>query len=317
MHIALYMERTSMIIITGTTDFSIEEETAVAIGKFDGIHLGHRRLLQEILDQKKRGRRACVFTFDLAPSVFFGVGEDKELTTREEKRKIFEMMGIDILIEFPLNKETASILPQVFIKDVLCDKMNAVFIAAGEDITYGKGGAGNASLLNEMSEECGLEVRIIQKIEIDGRKVSSTLVREAVARGDMPYAESLLGMPYTISGVVQHGNHIGHSLGMPTVNLIPSKDKLLPPNGVYFSQVMLDGIPYKGISNVGLRPTVQEDEKVMGLETYLYDFNGNAYGKEIEVSLFAFRRKEQKFSDLDQLKIQLKEDLGAGAAYSH
>ncbi|HKM34607.1 MAG TPA: bifunctional riboflavin kinase/FAD synthetase [Lachnospiraceae bacterium] len=306
-----------MVIITGTADICIEEETAVAIGKFDGIHIGHRRLLQEILDQRMKGRRACVFTFDPAPSVFFGGGEEKELTTREEKRRLFEFLGIDLLIEFPLNKETASIPPQVFIRDVLCNRMNTVFIAAGEDLTYGMGGAGNASLLEEMSGECGLEVAIIQKIQIDGQKVSSTLVREAVGRGDMPYAESLLGMPYTVSGIVQHGNHIGHSLGMPTLNLIPSRDKLLPPKGVYFSRVMLDGKWYKGISNIGLKPTVQEDFKVMGVETYLYDFNGDAYGKEIEVSLFAFKRKEQKFSDLEQLKLQLKEDLIAGAAYSH
>lgn len=314
---ALYIERTDMIIITGTTDFNIEEETAVAIGKFDGIHVGHRRLLQEILDQKKKGRRACVFTFDPAPSVFFGKGDEKSLTTRDEKRKLFELLGIDILIEFPMNNETASILPQVFISDILCDKMNAVFIAAGEDLSYGMGGAGNASLLQEMAGEYGLEIQIIPKIVIAGKKVSSTLVREAVEQGDMIYAESLLGLPYSVSGIVQHGNHIGHSLGMPTLNLIPSKDKLLPPNGVYFSRVMLDGKLYKGISNIGLRPTIEEEVKLTGVETYLYDYNGDAYGKEIEVSFLDFRRKEQKFTDMEQLKKQLMEDLRAGAQYGN
>ncbi len=304
-----------MEIITGTTDFFIQKDTAVAIGKFDGVHIGHRYLLQAILDQKKQDRKACVFTFDPAPNVFFGGGDEKELTTRDEKRKLFESLGVDIMIEFPLNKETASISPKLFVKEVLKERMNAVFIAAGEDLSFGNNGAGNAELLLEMKEECGLEVEIIQKVKLEGREVSSTLVRNAVENGNLPYAERLLGTPYTISGRVMHGNHMGHSLGMPTLNLIPEKDKLLPPNGVYYSKVLLEEKWYKGISNIGRKPTVEEAHKVIGVETYLYEYDGDAYDKDITVCLLAFRREEQKFAGIEELKQQLQADLIAGEEY--
>lgn len=305
-----------MEIITGTTDFYIQDETAVAIGKFDGVHIGHKRLLQEIIEEKAHGRKACVFTFDPPPSVFFGKKGEKELTTKEEKRRIFEFLGIDILVEFPLNEKTAAMLPQVFVTEVLMERMSAGFVAAGTDLSFGAGGAGNAALLKEMAVCAGMEVRIIDKISLDGREVSSTLVREAVEQGDMVLAERLLGEPYAVIGTVLHGNRIGHTLGMPTVNLIPSKEKLLPPCGVYFSGVLLDGKCYKGITNIGYKPTVSENQKEMGVETYLYDYAGDAYGKEIVVNLYEFRRPEQKFDDLSALKRQLEEDMEAGAAFS-
>ena len=132
-----------MEIIAGTTDFYLEKDTAVAIGKFDGVHLGHRRLLEEILNKKKNGLAACVFTFDPTPAVLFGLSDGKELTTREEKRRLFEHLGIDILIEFPLTKETAATEPERFVTEILAKQMNTRFVAAGEDLSFGKNGAGN------------------------------------------------------------------------------------------------------------------------------------------------------------------------------
>ncbi len=302
-----------MEIITGTTDFFLREETAVAIGKFDGVHLGHRRLLEEILAEKAKGRKACVFTFDTPPSRLFQTGDGRELTTKEEKRRIFELLGIDILVEFPFNRETAGILPQVFIKDILCGRMQAVFIAAGTDISFGSKGAGNAALLHLLAPVCGYEVRIIEKLMWEEREISSTYVREAVEQGDMRLAERLLGGPYSVGGRVLHGNHMGQAWGMPTVNLIPPEGKLLPPCGVYYSGVYLDGRLYRGITNIGYKPTIAEKEKVMGVETYLYGFEGDAYGKEIEVLLYAFRRPEQKFESTEALRACIEEDIKAGA----
>lgn len=305
-----------MKIITGTTDFLLQEETAVAIGKFDGVHLGHRLLLEEILSQKANGRKACIFTFDTTPSRLFGKTDGKELTTKEEKRRLFELLGVDILIEFPFNRKTAATLPEVFIKEILCGRMRAGLIAAGSDISFGKGGAGNADLLRLLAKECGYEVRIIEKLMLEGKEISSTYVREAIERGDMQLAERLLGSPYTVRGKVRHGNRLGHTLGMPTMNLIPPANKLLPPNGVYYAGVLLDGVLYKGISNIGYKPTIEEKEKVMGVETYLYGYDAEAYGAEIEVSLYAFKRPEQKFESMEALEAQLKEDIRAGEAYS-
>ena len=182
-----------MEIIAGTTDFYLEKDTAAAIGKFDGVHLGHRRLLEEILNKKKNGLAACVFTFDPTPAVLFGLSDGKELTTREEKRRLFERLGIDILIEFPLTKETAATEPERFVTEILAKQMNTRFVAAGEDLSFGKNGAGNAELLEKMAPQLGFCVRTIEKIEVDGIEVSSTYIRKLVEEGRMEEAEKMLG----------------------------------------------------------------------------------------------------------------------------
>lgn len=304
-----------MQIITETTDFFLGEKTAVAIGKFDGVHIGHRCLLDKLLEQKQSGKKACVFTFDPPPAVFFKKIKEKELTTKAEKRLLFEKMGIDILIEFPMNRNTAAMPPEEFVQEILFHRMQAAYVAAGSDLSFGSRGAGNAVLLQKMADACGVEVSIIDKVLLQGKEVSSTYARSAVEQGDMELAEKLLGMPYSVEGIVEHGNHMGHKMGMPTVNLLPSADKLLPPAGVYYAGIYLDGRYYKGISNIGYKPTIEEQEKRLGVETYLYDYDGNAYGKSITVQLYAFKRPEQKFESLKALQKQVKEDITAGRKY--
>lgn len=300
-----------MKIIANTTDFYLNRETAVAIGKFDGIHMGHRRLLEEILLQKEKGLAACVFTFDPAPAVLFGLSDGKELTTAEEKRHLFAQMGVDILIEFPLTYETAAMSPEDFVTEVLLKRMNTRFVAAGKDLSFGSRGAGNAGLLTRMGQTHNFHVQIIDKIMVQDTEVSSTHIRSLVEKGDMRTATSFLGMPYTIMGTVSHGNRIGRTLGFPTVNLLPEENKLLPPNGVYYSKVFWQDKEYKAISNVGYKPTVTE-EKVLGVESYLYDFSDEIYDQTIEVRLLEFKRAEQQFSGLEELRIQLREDIAAG-----
>lgn len=303
-----------MRIIHGTTEFEIEGKSAVAIGKFDGIHLGHQHLLQCILEQKKQGKKAVIFTFDPPPAVLFGASQDKELMTREEKRAAFELMEIDVLIEFPLNHETAAILPEDFIEGLLCRQLHASYIAAGTDVTFGAKGVGNAALLKEKAAKCGYEVQIIDKVCYKGRVVSSTYVREEVAKGSMEEANHLLGTPYSIWGNVMHGNRFGRTIGMPTVNLMPSVNKLLPPNGVYYSLVYLEGKKYAGITNIGYKPTVS-CENQLGVETYIYDFEKEIYGAQIGVSLLGFKRAEKCFQNIDELKEQMTKDIEEGKLY--
>lgn len=305
-----------MRIIHDCSEFYIEDRTAVAIGKFDGVHIGHQKLLQRILQKKQEGYKACVFTFDPPPNVLFGKRTQKELTTREEKRLLFERIGVDILVEFPLNKETAATLPEDFVRKILTEQMNTAFIAAGTDLSFGKGGTGNSELLCMMQTECGFEVEIIDKVCKDGREISSTYVREAVAEGDMELAEELLGEPFTVYGEVLHGNRLGRTLGMPTINQLPPANKLLPPFGVYYSEVELEGNVYKGITNIGLKPTVNKGEGV-GVETFIYNFNQDVYGDMAQVRLFKFKRPEQKFSDVEELKNQIKADVEEGFFYQH
>ncbi|WP_029231488.1 bifunctional riboflavin kinase/FAD synthetase [Butyrivibrio sp. VCB2006] len=297
-----------MQIITRLDELNINDKTAIAIGKFDGIHLGHKKLLKYILDQKQDGLKATVFTFEPSPEEFFVGHPVKQLFTRNEKRNAFEEMGIDILVEFPLNAQTAATPPEVFVKTILVEDLKADYIAAGTDVSFGNKGRGDQYLLRNMSKELGFELCLIDKVMLDGQEVSSTRVRNQIADGEIPMAKRLLGSDYSIMGIVEHGKHLGHTIGIPTVNILPPVGKLLPPFGVYSSLVIIDGQTYKGMTNIGRKPTVSNDNQV-GVETYIYDFDEDVYGKTIEVRLLEFRRPEMKFDNVEQLKAQMEKDI--------
>lgn len=297
-----------MKIITRLDELNITDKTAIAIGKFDGIHLGHKKLLKLILDQKQDGLKATVFTFEPSPEEFFVGHPVKQLFTRNEKRKAFEAMGIDILVEFPLNAQTAATPPEDFVKSILVEDLKADYIAAGCDVSFGDKGRGDQHLLKSMSRELGFELCLIDKVMLDGEEVSSTRVRNQVADGNIPMAKRLLGSDYSISGIVEHGNHLGSTIGVPTVNVLPPVGKLLPPFGVYSSIVVVGDRVFKGLTNIGRKPTVSSNNQV-GVETYIYDFDEDVYGKFIEVKLCEFRRPEMKFESVEKLKAQMKKDI--------
>ncbi len=299
-----------MQIITRLDELNISEKTAIAIGKFDGIHLGHKKLLNLILDQKQDGLKATVFTFEPSPEEFFVGHKVRQLFTRNEKRRAFEEMGIDILVEFPLNAQTAATPPGDFVKTILCEDLKADYIAAGTDVSFGDKGRGDQYLLKNLSKEIGFELCLIDKVMLDGQEVSSTRVRNEVADGDMQKVKRLLGLEYSVSGIVEHGKHLGHTIGIPTVNILPPDNKLLPPFGVYSSTVIIDGNEFKGMTNIGRKPTVSSENQV-GVETYIYDFDQDVYGKFIEVRLKSFVRPEMKFDSVEQLKTQIESDLRA------
>jgi len=303
-----------MQIIERETAFELDQPSAVAIGKFDGIHRGHQRLLQHILDRKGAGLQAVVFTFDPSPSVLFSGMRLPELTTKQEKRKIFRELGIDILIEFPLTFATAAMPAEQFIEKLLARQMKTAYVAAGTDLSFGEGGKGNAELLKAFSARYGYTTELIKKVCLDGREISSTYVRETVKAGRMEKAAELIGEAYSVTGIVEHGKKLGRRLGMPTVNLLPPEEKLLPPFGVYFSEVSVGERTYKGITNIGCKPTVSK-EKQTGVETYLYDFAQDIYGKEITVRLFSYHRPEKKFESVEELKNQMAADIAEGRYY--
>lgn len=303
-----------MKIICDTTEFQIEQKSAIAIGKFDGIHKGHIELLSHIIRMKEQGMAAVAFTFHPSAAVFFGQSKGAELTTRYEKRQLFKGMGIDILVEFPLNDKTAATPPADFIKKVLVERMHAGYIAAGEDLSFGYKGLGNKELLIEMSGKYGYQVQIIGKIYYKDREISSTYVREEVEKGDMEMTSRLLGRYYSFEGQVERGNQLGRKLGMPTLNLYPDEEKLLPPKGVYYSRVRYKGCAYPGITNIGLKPTVNY-ENTISVETYLYDFDRDMYGKKIVTELLQFKRPEQKFEGVEELKVQMERDIEQGRLF--
>lgn len=306
-----------MKIIENTTEFYIEEATAAAIGKFDGFHRGHQKLLGQLRQQQEQGLKSVVFTFVPSPAAFFSSSPVKELSTIEEKRRIFEKAGVDYLIEYPFHQEIADMEPEVFVKEVLAGRLRAKCVVAGEDVSFGKKGAGNYHLLQELASNCGYQVILIEKVSYQDKEVSSTYVREEVRKGNMELAAQLLGTPYHVGGKIIHGRQLGRTIGMPTVNLLPPSEKLLPPKGVYYSYVVLHGgeenkLP--AITNIGTKPTV-DDRCMMGVETYIYNFDQDIYGEELEVYLLKFKRPEMCFDGVDALKRQMAKDLAEGKQY--
>lgn len=314
--------------ITNPDNFISESPCAVAIGKFDGVHLGHRELLYELIRQRKNGLKAAVLTFNPSPEAFFASDGAvyQELTTMSEKRAVLERMGIDLLMEFPMNKQTAAMPPEVFVREILKKRLNARFIAAGEDLSFGDRGAGNFELLNRLAGELGYETRMIEKVRYHGDEISSTRIRSMLLSGEMEDVTGCLGHPYTISGNVVHGREIGRTIGIPTLNILPEPEKMLPPYGVYYSTVRVywngagdsTSKSFRSITNIGIRPTVQAGDPQEGqvsVETHLYDCDEDLYGKDIDVSLLKFVRGEQKFADLDALRQQMDQDLLGGRTF--
>lgn len=305
-----------MEYITGTRVFQIEEPAVVTLGKFDGRHRGHKKLLQQMLEIKKEtGYKTAVFTFDMSPGTLVNGVLQKVITTNLERKNNLERVGIDYLVEYPFTKETARMEPEEFVKGILVGQMNARTIVVGTDCSFGYKGAGDAALLEQLKSRYGYELIVIPKEQDQHRDISSTYVREQLDLGNMEKANELLGEPYAIHGAVVHGNHIGGAiLGFPTANILPPPEKHLPVFGVYVSRVYVDGTYYGGITNIGRKPTVEGISPV-GAETYIFGINQDIYGKTIEVQLLHFIRPERKFEGLEQLKEQIGKDRELGLEY--
>lgn len=293
--------------IIDTTDFELDGSYNVAIGKFDGIHIGHQKLI-DIIKNQNNGCKTAVFTFDPSPSAFFGDGTYKGITTRDEKRYIFSKLGIDVLVEYPLTLESASVEPEDFVKDILVGKMHTKMVVCGPDFTFGKQGKGDVKELVRLSEEYDFEVTVCDKVKAEDEEISSTLIRSEIEKGQMELATKHIGAYYSLTGIVTKGKQIGRTIGLPTVNLVPEEDKLLPPFGVYEALVSCEKGRYKGITNVGIKPTVTEEKKVV-VETNIFDFSGDLYGKRITVNLLRMIRPEQRFNSVEELKTQIESDI--------
>lgn len=302
-----------MKYIAGRTDFRLHN-SVVTLGKFDGLHQGHQLLLTYLMEQKKLGYQAVMFTFMYHPSNLFSDKEIDLIYTEEEKRYLLDQIDLDVLISYPFTEETASMEAEKFIKEVLVEKLDAKKIVVGADFCFGHNRKGNVAMLKAMSEVYGYELIVFDKLKIGGQVIGSSYIRGLIAEGHMEQANDLLGNPFTIIGEVQHGRKIGRTLGFPTTNLIPSEHKLLPPNGVYVSKTNINGTWYPGITNIGYNPTVGRTPE-RRVETFLFDFDSDLYGYNIEVALYALVRKEVHFGSLDELKEQISRDISYGREY--
>jgi len=297
-----------MDYITGEITFHMENPSAVSLGKFDGLHRGHQKLIRHVLEQKKRGLSTVIFTFEKNPTRMLSGLSGQNIMTNKERKDMLEAAGIDRLLECPFVPELSHMEPERFIEEVLVRQMKAAFVAVGEDFHFGYQRRGDCRLLEKMGERYGFQTEVIEKEQSHGRDISSTYVREALHEGNIPLANELLGYRYFVSGEVLHGRQIGRTLGLPTTNLVPPDDKLLPPNGVYLTRTIMEEGDYYGITNIGYKPTVGGETR-KGVETFLFDFSGDLYGRFLKVEFLEFERPEQKFKSLEELKARILSDV--------
>ncbi len=294
-------------------DRNCSEITAVAVGKFDGLHLGHMKLLESVMAQKKLGLSPLAFTFEGSFADYFSGEKSTVLTTNAEKEEALRNMGFDYEFLMPMEDANINMEPEAFI-EMLVTKLHARYIAAGPDLSFGKGGRGDMVLLKELSKKYSYEVCEIDKVKLGDDEISSTLIRNLVAEGRMELAQAALGRPYSVEGMVMQGRMLGRQLEMPTVNLSVAKNKHLPPFGVYFSHIFLGTGVFLGITNIGVKPTVSDEKKVT-VESYIYDFDDDVYGEWLRVELLHFLRGEMKFDSIEKLKAQMRTDMLRGRIY--
>lgn len=293
-----------MDFIYGTENY-YSENSAVTIGKFDGVHIGHRKLIGELM--KEKASKKIVFSFDMYPMNLFSNNEKKVIYTQKEKRILLEEAGLDVLWAYPFTKETAAMTPEIFVKEVLIGKLGVKKVVVGTDFCFGKDRAGNVETLTELSKKYGFAFEVVEKEVYKDSEVSSTRIRSALENGNIEEANDMLGRTFFIYGTVVHGKALGRNIGIPTINIVPESIKLLPPNGVYASITEIDGVKYYGMTNIGTRPTVN-DGNFMNVETNLFDCNENLYEKEAIVRLYKYTRPEKKYVSVDELKQQLTND---------
>lgn len=293
-----------MRYIKGISSYQWGKSTAVTLGKFDGLHLGHQMLVDKIREYGANGCESVLCAFDMQRDC---------LMTKDERRRHLEGQ-IDFLVEYPFTDELREMQAEEFIQKILKDTLHASHIVVGTDFSFGYQKRGDAAMLRKFSDQCGYTLDVIEKKRYQGRVISSSYVREALSQGDVKLAGNLLGYPYEMTGIVEHGRRLGRTLGFPTMNIEPAPGKIMPRFGVYACRVKIGGKWYDGIGNAGIKPTVTDEHKRL-LEVFVYGYEGDAYGQEITAQFLEFERPETKFGSVEELKEQVMRDMKFGEMY--
>jgi riboflavin kinase / FMN adenylyltransferase len=300
-----------VLVVRNTEHFRIESQTIVTIGTFDGVHLGHQKILDRLKELKeKTGLKTVVLTFDPHPrKVLFPEQQDlKLLTLVEEKLELLEKYGIDVTVVYPFSKKFSQIEPQFYVREVLVRSLNVKHLVIGYDHKFGSGRKGDINTLKQFSRDFNFTVEEISARDIDNIAISSSKIRKALEEGNLKLANDFLGHPFLLRGKVIHGKHLGRELGYPTANLkMVSPDKLMPKIGVYFTRVLIEDKLYFGMMSIGTNPTTDLDNNIKA-EVHIFDFDKDIYGKQISVSFLQRIRDEIKFNNLDELKKALDAD---------
>ncbi len=280
---------------------------SLAMGFFDGVHLGHRRVLDAA---GAPDSVRAVMSFANHPASVLRPQEHPALLTPnpEHKNLLLEQAGMQVHLCLPFTQELADTEAEPFL-DSLRGALNIACFSVGSNWHFGSKGSGNTDTLRSYGERHGIRVAVNELLERDGARVSSSRIRELLAQGRLEDATALLGHPFAIHGVVEHGRHLGRTIGFPTANITPPPHSCLPPFGVYAVSAMIDGAEVHGIANIGLRPTIDESSKLPRLEAHFPNWSGNLYNAPLTVALHRFIRPEQKFASVDELQKAIQRDL--------
>lgn len=287
----------------------LEKGSCVTIGNFDGVHIGHQRLIARVRDLAAGfGLPSVVITFEPHPLRFFtGKKTPPFITLYEQRSELIRALGIDHLLCLEFNQELASMSPEDFVRRILVEGLHVRELVIGYDYAFGKGRGGNYSLLTRLGQQWGFGVEQLEPVMVDQAIVSSTRIRDLVEAGDVWAAKPLLGRFYRVSGTVVHGqNRGGRLLGFPTANM-HLVDELFPKTGVYCCWAELDGELHQAVANIGYNPTFGND--VLSVEVHIMDLNEDLYGRALKVHFVQRLRGERKFSGLDELKAQIGKDI--------
>lgn len=303
-----------MQYINRLSEYKDDRESAVTFGKFDGLHRGHQLLVEEVRKLGKQdGIRSIVCAFDMGP-LWKRIGKTPQILMTGKERQEHLEGKVDVLAECPFTQEFSQIKAEDFIRDIIKGVFHARYVIVGTDFQFGYEKRGDLGMLRQYAKEYGYQLIVIEKERYENRIISSTYIKEVLRQGDLRLAGMLLGYAYGITGQVEHGKQLGRTLGFPTLNVEWPKDKLVPPRGVYLSDVRIDGQRYHGISNVGVKPTVSKEERVLA-ESFLFGYDGDAYGKSVSVELLEFCRPERRFDDLEELKACIDRDIAYGKQF--
>ena len=298
-----------MNVFPSISEFNSTKKTIVTIGTFDGVHIGHQKIIEKLIQEtKKADCESLILTFFPHPRmVLNGSSSIKLLNTINEKSSLLEKMGLDNLVVHPFDKKFSNLSAEEFVKTILVDSFNLKKIIIGYDHRFGNNRAANIDDLISFGKKYDFEVEQISAQEIDSVSVSSTKIRDAITDGNMIVANEFLGYEYILSGKIITGKQLGRTIGFPTANIkIEENYKLIPKNGVYIVKSHLQEKTVFGIMNIGLNPTVNGED--LSIEVHFLDFEADLYNKNITVSVIARIRDEQKFTSIDLLKAQIQED---------
>ncbi len=297
-----------MIIYRKLEDVDYEEQAAVALGNFDGVHKGHQKLIRAcVAYARAHGLKAAVFTFSNHPrNLLKDKPPVKSILYHDERAAILEALGVDYMVDIAFTEEIMTMPPETFVHQLLLKTMNMNAAYCGFNYRFGHFASGDPELLRKMGKEEGFSVHEMKPYMIDGNVVSSTLIRTLVASGRVDECMRYMGRNYEIAGEVVVGNRLGRRLGFPTSNLVIDTQMVTPPNGVYITYCDWNGVRYPSVTNVGVKPTIGTYKK--NVETHIFDFNKELYGKKIIVEFLRKMRDEVKFDSVDDLSEQIVRD---------